>query len=70
MTQDPSHSQAPQLSPQEEADRVDAIKRDHERRHFIFATVVVMGCMLSLPVFGALYVLFIRWGWLASPIHQ
>lgn len=70
MTHDPSHPPAPHLSPQEEAARVDAIKRDHERRHFIFATIVVMGCMLALPVLGALYVLFVRWGWLASPVAR
>lgn len=59
-------SDAP-LSKQEEAARVEAIKHDHERKHFIFAMILVMGCVLGLPVLGALYVLFIRWGWLAYP---
>lgn len=58
------------LTREEEAERVASIKRDHERRHFIFAMVLVMGTMLSLPVLGGLYVLLIRWGVLASPIAQ
>lgn len=66
MTHDPAHP----LTRQEEADRVEAIKHDHERRHFIFATILVMGCVLGLPVLGALYVLLIRWGVLASPMAQ
>ena len=58
------------LPEDETVERVDSVKRDHERKHFVFAMILVMGCVLGLPVLGSFYVLFVRWGWLSSPLAQ
>lgn len=42
-------------------------RRERERKHFIFAFMLVLGCMLMLPISGAVYVLLIRFGVIASP---
>ena len=52
----------------------DAARRqtmqEMEGKHFIFATILVIGSVLALPTLGALYVLMIRWGWLTVPGAQ
>ena len=45
----------------------DAPVKEAERKHFLFAFALVMGCMLLLPISGAIYVLLIQTGVLASP---
>ena len=42
------------------------IKAD-ERKHFIFASVLILGAMLLLPIGGAIYVLLIKFGVVAQP---
>ena len=66
MTRDPELP----LPPDDDRERIEALKRNDERRHFVFATILVMGCVLGLPVLGALYVLFVRWGWIALPLPK
>ena len=41
--------------------------KEAERKHFVFAFVLVFGCMLMLPIGGAIYVMLIQAGVFAKP---
>jgi hypothetical protein len=41
--------------------------KEKERQHFVFAGILILGCMLMLPVTGVIYVLLIKFGVIASP---
>lgn len=43
-------------------------RKERERRHNVFAFVLILGAMLMLPISGAIYVILIKLGVLGSPI--
>lgn len=42
--------------------------KERERKHFVFAFVLILGCMLMLPFAGAVYVVLVKLGVLQSPM--
>ena len=45
----------------------DTAMSPKEKKHFLFAAIVLFGCIIILPVAGAAWILLMRWGVIGRP---